>query len=82
VTSTVCHSLRNALGTKYCHLRWIPHRLTVAQNIEREDIAKTMLEIRGKHAVSNFLIGFWHGSAPDIAVNGRSDNVNGRFWEY
>jgi hypothetical protein len=43
---------------KCCHLRWIPQTLTVAQKVEREDLAKTMLEILAKHASSNFHVPF------------------------
>jgi hypothetical protein len=39
---------------KCCHLRWIPHTLTVAQKVEREDLTKIMLEILAKHATSKF----------------------------
>jgi hypothetical protein len=53
-TSTVCHYLRHVLGLKCCHLRWIPHTLTVAQKVEWEDLAKIMLEILVKHVISNF----------------------------
>jgi hypothetical protein len=52
--SIVCHCLRHVIGTKCCHLRWIPHTLAVHQKVEREDLAKLMLEILAKHAISNF----------------------------
>jgi hypothetical protein len=53
-TSTVCHYLRHVIGIKCCHLRWIPDTLTVAEKVERQDLAKRVLEILAKPAVSNF----------------------------
>jgi hypothetical protein len=54
VNSTVCNYLRNVIGMKCCHLRWIPHTLIVAQKVEREDLAKVMLKILAKHETSKF----------------------------
>jgi hypothetical protein len=70
-TSIVCDYLRHVIGMKCCHLRWIPQRLTVAQQVERQDLAKRMLEILAKHAVSNFRFPFtgdesWLLSADDV----------------
>jgi hypothetical protein len=53
-TSTACHYLRHVIRMTCCDLRWIPHTSTVAQNVERQDLAECMLEILAKHAVSNF----------------------------
>jgi hypothetical protein len=53
-TSSVCHHLRYVLGMKSCHLRWIPHTLTGAQKVAREQVAENMLEILASHAASNF----------------------------
>jgi hypothetical protein len=39
---------------KCCHLRWIPHTLTLAQKVATEQVAKNMLEILATHAASNF----------------------------
>jgi hypothetical protein len=52
--STLCHYLRHVIGMKCCHLRWIPHTLTIAEKVEREHLAKRMLETLAKQAVSNF----------------------------
>jgi hypothetical protein len=53
-TSTVCHYLRDMIEMKCCHLRWIPHTLTVAQKVERQDLAKRIHDIPSEDAVSNF----------------------------
>jgi histone-lysine N-methyltransferase SETMAR len=39
---------------KCCHLRWIPHTLTLAQKVATEQVAENMLEILATHAASNF----------------------------
>jgi hypothetical protein len=53
-TLTGCHHLRSVLGMKCCHLRWIPHTLTVGEKVAREHVAKNILEILATHAASNF----------------------------
>jgi hypothetical protein len=57
-TSTVCRYLQYILGIKCYSIRWIPHMLTVAQKVAREEAAKTTLEILAGCAASNLHLRF------------------------
>jgi hypothetical protein len=79
--STVCHYRRHVIGMKCCHLRRIPHTLTVARKVERQDLAKHMLEILARHRVVPFIFVFLFSgrvvAAPRISRSYDVDTLSG-----
>jgi histone-lysine N-methyltransferase SETMAR len=51
---TVLRCLQEDLGTKYRHLRWVPHTLTEEHKAKRAELAGRMLEILSHHRESDF----------------------------
>jgi histone-lysine N-methyltransferase SETMAR len=52
--STVCRYLKDVLGMKYRHMRWVPHTLSADQKQNRVDHAESMLRDLKKHESSGF----------------------------
>jgi hypothetical protein len=56
--STVCRDLKEVLGMKCRHLRWVPHTLTAVQKVVRAELAERKLQALAKHERSHFHFSF------------------------